>query len=202
MRSNEYFRMIVLLLSILWVVAAQLARGIQRIHQRAHWRCRGVRVGANVNIRSHSKDSICLKKGVSVGMGSILLATVEGSELPTDESGLVVGERTAINEYSNIRACGGRIEIGNDCLIAQMVSIIGSNHGLKLGELMIKQPWSESPRSVYIGDDVWIGAGVTVLPGARIGNGVVIAAGAVVRGVVPDFEIWGGIPAKKIGSRI
>ena len=54
---------------------------------------------------------------------------------------------------------------------------------------------------VEIGDDVWIGANACILGGVKIGNGAVIATGAVVTKDVPDFEIWGGVPAKKISSR-
>ena len=51
---------------------------------------------------------------------------------------------------------------------------------------------------VSIGNDVWIGANVTILPGITIGNNVVIAAGAVVTKDVPDNSLVGGVPAKLI----
>lgn len=51
---------------------------------------------------------------------------------------------------------------------------------------------------VTIGNDVWIGANVTILPGAQIGNNVIIAAGAVVRNGIPDNCVVGGVPAKII----
>lgn len=49
---------------------------------------------------------------------------------------------------------------------------------------------------ITIGNDVWIGGNVTILPGVRIGNNVVIAAGAVVTKDIPDNCLAGGIPAK------
>lgn len=52
-----------------------------------------------------------------------------------------------------------------------------------------------------IEDEVWIGANVVVLRGVRIGKGAIIAAGAVVTRDVPAMEIWGGLPAKRIGER-
>ena len=54
------------------------------------------------------------------------------------------------------------------------------------------------PNPVAIGDDVWIGGNVTILPGVTIGNNVVIAAGAVVTRDVPDNSLVGGVPAKVI----
>ena len=49
-----------------------------------------------------------------------------------------------------------------------------------------------------IGNDVWIGGNVTILPGIRIGNNVVVAAGAVVTKDVPDNVVVGGVPARII----
>jgi maltose O-acetyltransferase len=51
---------------------------------------------------------------------------------------------------------------------------------------------------VRIGNDVWIGGNVTILPGVTIGNNVVVAAGAVVNKDVPDNSLVGGVPAKLI----
>lgn len=53
-------------------------------------------------------------------------------------------------------------------------------------------------RPVHIGNDVWIGGNVTILPGITIGNNVVVAAGAVVTKDVPDNTLAGEVPAKKI----
>jgi acetyltransferase-like isoleucine patch superfamily enzyme len=55
--------------------------------------------------------------------------------------------------------------------------------------------------SCVIGSDVWIGYGVKVLDGLTIGHGAVVAAGSVVTKNVPPYEVWGGVPAKKISSR-
>lgn len=54
---------------------------------------------------------------------------------------------------------------------------------------------------VYLEDNVWLGANVVVLTGVTIGAGAVVAAGAVLTKPVPPFEIWGGVPARKIGDR-
>ena len=53
-------------------------------------------------------------------------------------------------------------------------------------------------KPVVIGNDVWIGGNVTILPGITIGNNVVVAAGAVVTHDVPDNTLVGGVPARKI----
>lgn len=52
-----------------------------------------------------------------------------------------------------------------------------------------------------IGDDVWIGARVTLLDGVTVGNGAIVAAGAVVNNDIEPYAIYGGVPAKRLGSR-
>lgn len=54
---------------------------------------------------------------------------------------------------------------------------------------------------IHVGHHVWIGTGATILQGIKIGDGSVIAAGAVVTCDVPSYEVWGGVPAKKISNR-
>ena len=56
-------------------------------------------------------------------------------------------------------------------------------------------------KGIIIGKDCWIGAKVTILDGTVIGDGCIVAAGAVVRGYIPPYSIIGGIPAKVIKSR-
>ncbi len=58
-----------------------------------------------------------------------------------------------------------------------------------------------SVEPVVIGDDVWIGTRVIILPGVKIGNGVIFADGAVVTKDIPDYAVAGGVPAKVIKYR-
>lgn len=91
------------------------------------------------------------------------------------------------------------VTIGSDSLIASGCRFIDHDHGIQAGSLMRKQHGVE--KEIIIGSDVWIGCNVVVLKGVEIGNGAVVAAGAVVtRSILPN-EIWGGVPAKKIGER-
>jgi len=75
---------------------------------------------------------------------------------------------------------------------------VAANHRLEPGVARIHTPWDETRCGVTIGANVWVGAQCVVLPGARIGDNAVIAAGSVVRGEVPAGELWGGVPAKYI----
>jgi len=172
---------------------------LRRIWRFAGHRRYGVRIHPSVRWNQVARAHICLAEGVSIGAGSIVVATDEGNieAVPA----LHIGRNTAINEYANVRASGGFIRIGANCMIAQFVTIVASNHSTSLGETMLDQPWSSTRNFVEIGDDVWIGAGCIVLPGVTIGVGAVVAAGAVVTKSVPPYEVWGGVPAAKIGQR-
>ena len=61
---------------------------------------------------------------------------------------------------------------------------------------------AHSKGDIVIGDDVWIGYGATVMSGVHVGQGAVIATGAVVTKNIPPFEVWGGVPAKFIQKRV
>lgn len=87
------------------------------------------------------------------------------------------------------------VHIGSHVMIGPNTMISTVNHPLtpagRRKHLGIAKP-------VTIGNDVWIGGNVTILPGVTIGNNVVVAAGAVVTRDVPDNTLVGGVPAKLI----
>lgn len=114
------------------------------------------------------------------------------------ENYIKIGKNTFIgrNCIFNINS---NIEISNDCLIASHVSFIDIDHTTTYGINMNSQPLKVAP--IKIGNDVWIGTKAIILKGITIHDGAIIAAGAVVNRCVPSNEIWGGIPAKKIGIR-
>ncbi len=92
-----------------------------------------------------------------------------------------------------------KIIIGNNSLIGSGSRFIDHDHGINLGELIRNQLCPE--KEIIIGEDVWVGCNVVILKGVHIGDGAVIAAGAVVNKSIPPLEIWGGVPAKKISNR-
>ena len=76
-----------------------------------------------------------------------------------------------------------------------------SSHNVESTFLPMNQQGSLPKQKVIIGDDVWIGTRVIILPGVRVGTGSIIGAGAVVTKDVPDYAIVGGVPAKIIKFR-
>ena len=94
-----------------------------------------------------------------------------------------------------------RLEIGSDCLIASGCKFIDHDHGTARGEVPMREQTAGAEAEIVLEEDVWLGVNVVVLKGVRIGRGAIIAAGAVVTGEVPAYEIWGGIPARKLSER-
>jgi maltose O-acetyltransferase len=114
-------------------------------------------------------------------------------------SKLTVGARTSINRGS-ILNCGGGIVIGDDVLIGPQVVIYSQNHEYRAANVRIAdQGYVQKP--VSIGNDVWIAARAVILPGVTIGDGAVVASGAVVTKAVPARAVVAGVPAKQIGTR-
>lgn len=110
-----------------------------------------------------------------------------------------IGERTFIGYGTQVNI-GSKFVLGNDCLIAPNCLFSDAHHCFDDLEVLIrKQKCIYVP--IRICDNVWLGSGVTVLQGVTINHGAIVAAGAVVTKDVPENEIWGGIPAKKIGVR-
>jgi len=149
------------------------------------------------------KNNNCYKieQGVYIGAFTVISVFDDNSPDAYSDSFLSIGSNTYIGENNNIRASGGNIFIGNNCLISQFVTIVASNHNIKIGQLINKQGWSKSNNFVKINDDVWVGAGSIILPGVTIGKGAVIAAGSVVTKDVDENAIVAGNPAKFLKYR-
>ena len=90
---------------------------------------------------------------------------------------------------------GGKVTIGSYFHSGVEVLIIAQNHNYNKGESI---PYDSTYiyKDIEIGDFVWIGSRVTILPGTKIGEGAVIQAGAVVHGEIPPYSVAGGNPAK------
>jgi|SRR5690606_1399910 len=112
------------------------------------------------------------------------------------DSKIVIGSDFYINSDCHLY---GEITIGENVMIGPKTIIWGRDHGMALDMPMNKQKHNSSP--ILIGDDVWIGARVTILKGVKIGNGVVVGAGSLVTKDIPDFAVVIGNPAKIIKFR-
>lgn len=112
------------------------------------------------------------------------------------ERGLVIGERCVLGARVCITAHES-IEIGDDVWFGQDVFVSDASHGYQDPEVPIGRQFG-AHQPVRVGSGSWIGHGAIILPGTTIGRNVVVAAGSVVRGDVPDHAVVGGVPAKLI----
>lgn len=108
------------------------------------------------------------------------------------------GDDVSINRNAEIDYSGG-VVVGNNVWISQNVLIETHEHVISKAP---KSQWVMKRSHLVIEDEAWIGANVIILESVnRIGEGAIIAAGAVVIKDVPDMAIVGGVPAKCIGTR-
>lgn len=119
-------------------------------------------------------------------------------QLTKPEPKLIVGNDVAIGRNAII-ACKKLIKIGDYVRIGPFVQIIDHDHSFKKNKLIMNQ--EAKCAEIIIGEDVWIGTHAVILKGVNIGNGAVVAAGAVVTKNVPENAIIGGVPAKIIKYR-
>jgi len=114
---------------------------------------------------------------------------------------ITIGDRTRIGARCHIWAgdVSGQIHIGSDTNLAPLCFITASNYGIERGTGFLDQPKLDA--DVRIGNGVWLGAAVIVLPGVTIGDSSIIAAGAVVTKDIPPDVIAGGVPARVLRAR-
>lgn len=165
---------------VLWyrILGAQLGRGVdlRRVDiPRNPW---GVRIDSNSCVDDYS----------------VLLVSEEKSAGPR----IIIESGCYINRFVMIDA-SDCIRIGTGTMIGPHCYITDHDHGMALDRPIAQQPLAGAP--VYIGRDVWIGAGAIILKGVTIGDEAVVAAGAVVTKDVEPGSIVGGVPARVISHR-
>lgn len=192
------------LLGFLWAHAWAMLRGIVKLR-------RLVSLGRSVIVSSKSKT--VFGKGVTIGsyskldglgleglvigagssIGSFSIIKVSGT-LTSIGKGINIGSNVGIGDFAHIGGAGG-VVIGNDTIAGAYLSIHPENHIFSDPEKLIRNQ-GVTRKGIEVGNNCWIGAKVTLLDGSKVGDGCVIAAGAVVNGVFPDSVVIGGVPAK------
>lgn len=141
---------------------------------------RYMRLGANTIIGPHCT----LSAGVSPEH------TLDRDTVVSIGSGCLIGRGSGVVAHESV-------VIGDDVFTGHHVYITDANHGYEDPDVPIGRQFA-APRPVSIGDGSWLGHGSIVLPGARIGRHVVIGAGSVVTGEIPDFSVAVGSPARVV----
>lgn len=143
------------------------------------------------NIPSHTLRKFVYKlSGMKIGKGSVVHMWANFF----DPNGISIGEDTIIGDHCFLDG-RDQLKIGSHTDIASQVLIYNSEHDIN------DENFKAITALVEIGDYVFIGPRAIILPGVKIGDGAIIAAGAVVTKDVDPFKIAGGVPAKEISER-
>ena len=141
---------------------------------------------------------ITFRKGIygSYGKGNVFKSSIRLDEYSIIGNYNYIGNHVVFTKAS----------MGSYCSIADNVVIGPGDHNYKniSTRSIVLEPDERkhfTDKPIVIGNDVWIGVNSVILRGVKIGNGAVIASGAVVNRDVPDFGIVGGVPAKLIKYR-
>lgn len=158
-----------------------------------------------VSIKPHTRIGrwveLRLRHGARSGVISVgrRCEIQDGARLETWGGSIQLQENTFIGPYVVIYGHGG-VRIGKGCLISMHCRILSSNHTIPLVGVPIRS-LPDVLQLTVIEDDVWLGAGATVLSGVRLHQGAIIGAGAVVTHDIPANAIAVGVPARVIRYR-
>ena len=190
--SNLIHRLIMMCRGYFWLYRKVfLGKGCQISNKRNIVFGNNITIENNVSIDGYAKNKLTFGNNVKIGAYSLVSCT---SHMSKYGKGIAIGNNSAFGRYTEFGAAGG-ISIGNDVIAGSYISFHSENHVFNDSSKLIREQGVTSV-GIKIGNNVWIGAKVTFLDGAVIGNNCVVAAGAVVNGVFPDNVVIGGVPAK------
>jgi acetyltransferase-like isoleucine patch superfamily enzyme len=156
-----------------------------------------LKLGDHVYMSGLGKEGIILGNNVGIGAFSRLVVSTT-----FDQPGafIRIGNNVGIGEFAYLGGAGG-LEIGDDCIVGQYFSCHPENHITEETNKLIRHQ-GVIRKGITIGQNCWIGSKVTILDGVEVGDGCIIAAGAVVTKSFPQNSIIGGVPAKLLKTRI
>jgi len=135
---------------------------------------------------------ICIGDNVQIARNT-LLRSKEGS--------IWIGNNTTVSSFCHISSVATRVSIGENVIIASYCYIIGGGgYGFDRVDIAIKDQ-ARFGKGIVIEDDIWLGAGVYVIDGTKIGTGSVIGAGSVVTHDIPEYSVAVGVPARVVRRR-
>jgi len=159
---------------------------------------KGLSIGNNCYVNALSRNGLICGNNVSMGFHTHIELTGSMHFLADK---MVVGSNVGLGSHGHFGVGVGSLEIGDDCIFGNYVSIHPENHVTDDLNTPMRLQGVKSNGGVKIGNNCWIGAKVTILDGTVIGNGCIVAAGAVVRGKFPDNAVIGGVPARILKMR-
>lgn len=118
----------------------------------------------------------------------------------TNPQNIAIGSNSYINGGVLAASENAHIYIGDNCLISYNVHMRTDMHNYVDKNLLINAQ-GHTEKDIVIEDDVWIGYGVQIMPGVTVRKGCVIGAGAILTHSTNEYEVWAGVPARKIKER-
>jgi acetyltransferase-like isoleucine patch superfamily enzyme len=163
------------------------------------WRMLGMRVGAGTRL---PKIYVTWPHQVSLGRHCAIeqLNFFKYDGIWTPGPKLVIGDHVFLGAGCEFNFRRG-ITIGSHCLIASGCRFVDHDHQSARRDIPMAMQSGGPEAPITLENDVWLGANVVVLKGVTIGRGAIVASGAVVTHSIPAHEIWGGVPARKMGER-
>jgi acetyltransferase-like isoleucine patch superfamily enzyme len=167
------------------------------------YHAKGLTAGPHLNLEEGCEIVALASNGIRLGKNCTIgrFASIRPTNVlmgPVGE-GLQMGDHSNIGPYSYI-GCSGKVTIGSNVLMGQRVSIQAENHLFHDMSKPIREQGVKRS-AVTIGDNCWIGSGVTITAGLSIGPGTVIGAGAVVTRDLPANVVATGVPARIMRHR-
>lgn len=180
---------------LFWIARKPLVHLFRNLH--VQYKNPDANISAPIVWEYDDIEAIAIGSETLIGAFSEIIVRVRSpfSQIPGQ---LTIAPRVLIGSGANIRAAGGAITIGQNSMLGQQVSLVASNHLIASTKPYRDLSWDESKVGVVIAENVWLGAGVTVLPGCAIGKNSIVGAGSVVTKSIPNNQVWAGVPAKKI----
>jgi acetyltransferase-like isoleucine patch superfamily enzyme len=144
-----------------------------------------------LDAKGTTNEGITVHDDVFLGRGTILSCK---------NGDIVLGEGVNIGFHSEVFSAS-RVEVGRGGLFAAYTYLVGGGHEFERPDLAVLEQ-ARTSRGIVVGDNTWLGAGAKILDGVRLGKSVVVGAGAVVTGDLPDGSVAVGVPARIIRTRM
>ena|SRR5437773_1363147 len=191
----------------------------QNLHFRQDWLALSLRISTTTFLGWNAR---VLGQNISLNDGTVVedFAQLLLSASHSSREYIRIGKGCVIRTGAQVHSWGGFVEIGDDCTVNANTVIYGTG-GVRIGDHVrvaansvlvasshiytkVDIPITQqgfTAKGIAIDDDCWIGSGVCILDGVRVGRGAVVGAGSVVRKDVEPFSIVAGTPAKLIRRR-
>ena len=179
-------------------IARRVLESLQCRAYVAYFRAQGMKIGTRSRIGSvkvYGAESISIGEMTNIESGAILKCVGTRRREPR----ILIGNACFVGSYT-IFNCTEEIVLQDHVMIAAGCHLIDRDHGFTTRSIPIGRQKGVC-RPIVVGQGAWVGANSVILRGVVIGPGAIIGAGAVVNEDVGPYEIWAGVPARKIGQR-